>query len=422
MKVSPSTSWVLASTALVLGAGIGVWQAQRDFKTERFVPFNPVSSASTDSDGKVQHIIVVNGDTHEFGMLQRGTKMSHEFILQNVSDHPIEIWVGGSSCKCTVAKLGGSSTEGPVATTDDPLSLTEDGDELPMDFGGDTDDRLTVQPGETTNVTLQWEGHTSTPQFEQTAEILTNEPQQPAVELKVVGYVRDLVDVRPEAIQMNNVSVEKGATTAAFVYCVEPEFPEVESLEFVVEDTKVMFEATLEPVKDLDEPDYQSAKRLVIRAKPGLPVGTVSQKLRLNLKSDGRSSIFVAITAKVDSELTILGGGDYYARSGVVRWGVVDREAGRETTLYVLVKGGAKEQVKLEPVEIDPADCLEVEVLPVKNREAVTWTIPVKVRLKPDAPPTSRLGGADSEYGMVRLSTGHAVAKELQFRVQFAVN
>lgn len=389
-----------------LALGIGAFRATREFSAagELFVPYNPNSQTSGES---ASHIVVVNGAKFEFGTLQRGTKMKHDFILQNVSDHPIELWVGASSCTCTVASLSGGGDDSPP---------DEEG------LAGDTEERKRLEPGDKTSVTMEWEGLAPNPKFFQTAEIETDDPEQQTVRLIVSGYVESVVRILPEAVQMNNVSVEKGAVATTTIYTTLDEFPEVKDFEFMVKDTADFFELEWENDADLISSRQKSARRLVIRTKPGLPIGTVSQRLRLTLDLNGENTMYVPITAKVESDLSILGPSEYSAKLGLLRWGVVDREAGRETTLFVLVKGDKKEQVQLEVDSIEPADALAVEVLPVKNPEAKIWTIPVKVKLRSDAGTVSRLGGEESSYGVIRLKTGHPIADQLQFRIQFAVH
>ena len=398
-------TFVMGVAVVLLAGGVGAFRAVQETRAggEHFVAYNPERTSSTAED--VKHIIAVNGAEFEFGMLQRGTKMNHDFILKNVSDHPIEIWVGSSSCTCTVASLGGGKS--------DPDH---------KHLGDDTKERKRLEPGDETEVTMEWEGTAPNPKFFQTAEIHTDDPQQKSLQLKVSGYVQSLVHIRPDAIQMNSVSVENGALASATIYSVLEEFPEVEETEFMVKDTADFFDIEWVEVTEKISEMQKSARRLIVRAKPGLPIGTVNQRLRLKVDLKGENTIYVPITAKVESELSILGSSEYSSKLGVLRWGVVAQDSEKESTLYVLVKGDAKESVKLELDSMEPEGAFDVEVFPPKNPKAITWTVPIKVRLRTDAPIVSRLGKDGESYGVVRLKTGHPVAKELQFRIQFAVN
>ncbi|MCA9174342.1 MAG: DUF1573 domain-containing protein [Planctomycetales bacterium] len=401
-------SWIVALMALLVGGGVGGVRAWKEFQgVELFVPYN--TGAAAVGEEANQRIIAINGSTFNFGRMQQGTKMEHAFVLKNIGDVPVEIWVGESSCTCTVASMSKTKPRGAEELPGEPL-------------GDDTDEHLVLKPSETTEINLKWEANAPNPTYFQTAEIRTNHPDQPVLRLEVQGYVQNVLSLVPDSLQVNNVSVETGATSVVTMFSIEPEFPEIQKVEFTNAELKDFFTVEVVDVKQFEDPRHLSGKRFVIKIEPGLPVGTSSQNMHIALDMAGENNFYVPITAKVESEVSILGGRDYHTESGVVRWGVLDRSRGRETTLYVIVKGDHREQVKLEIDEIKPADSLAVEVLPVKDPAASTWTIPIKVSLKPDGPPATMLGGANSEFGVVRMRTGHPVAKELQFKVQFAVN
>lgn len=403
-------TWICLTVVAVIGMGAGAWSAWAEFQQgELFVPHNG-SKVETAPSEDAPEVVVVNGETFNFGVMTQGTTMKHEFQFKNMGQGPLEIWAGESSCTCTVASVTGEASlqEGPSDESSE-----------------DTQEHVVLQPGETTDVQLRWKAKNSqNPNYRQAAEILTNDPARPKVRLTIKGTVEYLVQLDPDEIKLTNASVQRGgAGSTLLLWSTEP-MPEILDAKLAHESTADQYEFHFEPLTKEELVSHDPAKsgvRIVVRLKPGLPVGAANQLLRITVDEASVGTIDVPIVASVASDLSIIGGADYRRQGNFLDWGLVSRAKGRESKLFVVVKGEHRNEVKLAVERIDPEDSLQVEIGEPRDPDARVLTYPLTVRLAPDCPTMRRLGRNDGLAEVV-LSTQHPTAKKLSFQVRFAVN
>src|SRR4051794_37990605 len=86
--------------------------------------------------------------SHNFGAIERDVKVRHSFHLTNVGEATLHLKAGATTCtKCTIAELNKTSLE----------------------------------PGEGTDLMVEYLPNAAQPKFRQIAPILTNDPDQPRV-------------------------------------------------------------------------------------------------------------------------------------------------------------------------------------------------------------------------------------------------
>ncbi len=91
-------------------------------------------------------------------------------------------------------------------------------------------------------------------------------------------------------------------------------------------------------------------------------------------------------------------------------------------TLYVVVKGPHRHEVRLTPQEVFPDDVLHVSVGEVEElRNGVAVMIPVTVEILAGARSAIHLGSQQGEVGRILLQTNHPKAPTLQLYVSFMV-
>ena len=110
--------------------------------------------------------MVVDRTDYDFGTLDMAAKGSHDFLFRNAGDAPLKLVSGGTSCRCTLSKLGQ--------------------EEIP--------------PGGSTKVTLTWKPIDKTGPYQQTAKILTNDPARPRVTLTISGRITVAVQLSPSEL------------------------------------------------------------------------------------------------------------------------------------------------------------------------------------------------------------------------------
>ena len=126
---------------------------------------------------------VIPQRTHAFGMLDPHTSASHEFNIRNAGDAYLDLEVKQTTCKCTVGELGKSS----------------------------------LAPGESTVVRMIWNTGYQAELYEQTAELHTNDPALPVVQLTVSGTVRAQC-VAPQTITLPEQDLNESSETSFLVY------------------------------------------------------------------------------------------------------------------------------------------------------------------------------------------------------------
>ncbi|QDV61020.1 DUF1573 domain-containing protein [Crateriforma conspicua] len=109
----------------------------------------------------------VDATRHHFGMLDPHVTATHQFRVTNQGEAPLTLDVTDTTCKCTV---------------------------------GNVQQKL-LMPGESTDVTLQWNTGYQAEHYEQTARIETNDPGRPTIKLTIEGTIRARL-VAPESIPL----------------------------------------------------------------------------------------------------------------------------------------------------------------------------------------------------------------------------
>src|SRR4051812_37637118 len=131
--------------AAVLGTALGAGITWANFGSSP--PLVAKSRQPKDLLGNYPRIRVDKA-SHNFGAIERDVKVRHSFHLTNVGKATLNLKAGVTTCtKCTIAELAKSSLE----------------------------------PGESTDVLVEYIPNAGQPKFRQIAPILTNDPDQPRV-------------------------------------------------------------------------------------------------------------------------------------------------------------------------------------------------------------------------------------------------
>src|SRR4030095_11179359 len=143
--------------SLVLGIAIG-WVSTRSEFARDVLPLTRAEATHPEADvASGPRAVVIDGERHDFGTMDRFAKGSHTFRVRNEGPAPLELALGHTTCKCTVGNL--------------------------------TTSRLA--PGEGTDVKLDWQVKTGDEMFEQSAELITNDPHHNPIRLVIYGKARD---------------------------------------------------------------------------------------------------------------------------------------------------------------------------------------------------------------------------------------
>ncbi len=330
----------------------------------------------------------------DFGAIERGTKAVHVFRVTNLGDAPLTLKAGGTSCsRCTIAELG----------------------------------KTRLDPGETADVKLEYLTTRAQPRFRQHASIVTNDPEQPRLDLTISGVLTSRYRVVPDDLVLSKISANETKTAEIKVYSYLTDEVGVENYEFTGKSSAPSFEAAIQPIprEQLNEPEVRSGCRVLVTVKPGLPLGPFRQTIRLELKMPGATPnpvIEVPIEGTIDSDISIVGRG-WNSDLGRLSIGDVKSSEGAHRDLLFVVRGPYRHDVVIKPASADPS-WLKVTVgepTDLKTGAGGVTQIPLSIEIPPGVPPVNHLGSEQGKYAEVILETTHSDVQQIRMYLQFLV-
>jgi hypothetical protein len=332
--------------------------------------------------------VSVPEDAYDFGFMDSNATGQHEFILTNTGRGPLRIEQGSTSCKCTATVL-------------------EEGE---------------IPPGESGSVVVEWTAKGFSGDFEQTATILTNDPENPRVTLTVQGRITVAVRAVPSQLRFNGLAADESQSASVRLFGYRPEPLEITGYEFGDEGTSEYFELTYRPLSSdelSEEPGATSGVLVDVTVKPGLPIGAFRQEILLKTKSQEAPTVKVPVQGTVTGEVLVIGKG-WSEDRGVLYWGSIGHE-GAERTLLIRARHGDSQEVSYEPVEIYP-DLLQVTLGEASHLEGGKVTVtPLTIRVPEGSPAANHMGPKEEQFGRIVLETNSPEVPQLRILVRFAV-
>lgn len=263
-------------------------------------------------------IAIVKEKSYDFGMIDPHVTASHTFTIGNEGKAPLSLKVAGTSCKCTVGKL----------------------------------EHQLLMPGATTTVTMEWNTGYQAERYEQTAKIITSDPLQKEIELKVEGIVRAQL-VAPESVALVAQHVGDVATGDIVLFSQLWNDFTIMSVTTDESDTTLNWEVTPIEKDDIELADKQSrsAARVALsmpRHRPGQFQGTLTAVIR---PGDGSPDVTreIEYTGKVRPPISFISP-LLHMHDGLH---IGSLTAGEESTwhIFVRVRGGVGRNIEVLDVE-----------------------------------------------------------------------
>ena len=337
----------------------GVKPHQRDAYAKRMQKLERLQQLATTMASEAKPIVVVSNTEFDFGMVDPHSTLTHDFVIQNHGDAPLQLNLSGTSCKCTMG------------------DLTKD----------------VLLPGEATDVTMTWNTGYQADEYKQTAMIVTNDPLRSSITLSVKGEVKAKL-IAPDQIAFNatDLGVQTEARFLVFSQLWE---------EFSVVDIKCDipgFQWHAEPsevdVTALADSEARSAWEVRVFAAP-LELGEYRAKLTLTVvPNDGGEA--------VDRELACLGKvrkpinfyhPDIHQTNGLDLGTLV---SGKKHQFHLVVRTRNDVERKIEVLNVEPKELqAQLQPLSVAGSYRLTLTVP------PDCPMV--VFNADEKHGFVQV-------------------
>ena len=252
--------WIIVGVSLLIGAvGGWAWTAAElgwhpggDERIEWGSPASPLTPPAPASPGSAPKL-VLEQDEFNFGSAEFGATGRHPFVIKNEGRGPLILTKGETSCVCTLAEIKNSE----------------------------------IPPGGSTTVEVIWHPKTHGP-FRQSAQVLTNDPQRPRIELAIYGTVVSSYQLSPESIVFSNLAATRSATGQARVYSfatdklaiVDPQWSDKSMAQFYELQTEPL---TADQLKE--EKGAKSGCLMKVTVKPGLPAGPFAERIRFHVNT-----------------------------------------------------------------------------------------------------------------------------------------
>lgn len=331
--------------------------------------------------------IEIDNQEYNFGRMQRGTKRSHKFVITNTGGASLHLELGQPSCKCTVGELA----------------------------------RDVLQPGESVDVDVTWKAQADAGPFRQWVPLTTNDPRSSRLELNIVGEITKPTGLTPSEFSFGKLSV--GETRSATVYLMAflQDNVEITKAQIASEEARPHFDIEVSQASAEELPDEKATAgvRLVVTAKPTLPIGRFMQLLELETNLPDLRELSVPIVGQIVGDVAIRGR-LWSDEHGILKLGRVLSAEGKHADLSVLVRGENAADVKVEVAATDPPELVATLGEPKKVRDSL-YQVPLRIEVPPGTRQMVHLNPNLHEPASVTLKTTHPKAPELVLDVRFTV-
>jgi hypothetical protein len=383
---------LLALVTFALGSAIG-WIATRTEFSGNPQPLSNLTRNAAQSTDQATgptsgpRIVVAGGPRYNFGKINRYAADSHEFEIINEGTAPLTLAIGKTTCKCTSF----SFAKGELA------------------------------PGERTTVRLEWTVKTGDPMFEQSAELLTNDPQHNPLQLTIHGDVVDTVRPDRSQFSLGDFSANESQTFRMRFYAFLDQDFRIEKHEWALQDTADRLKVEFVPLTSeqlAQEKGAVAGVEIVLSISPGLPLGPFQQTLKLTSNLTGHEPMEMVVVGNVVSDISLIGSG-VYADKLVVSMGNLDQGKVHSKTVYVLVKGPHRDETGVRIDSTDPTQHFAATLgEPLRDNPKII-RYPLTITIPADAPPIARSG--DEAYAKIKLAFTHPQVTEMTVRVRYTV-
>lgn len=343
--------------------------------------------ADAEPDNHAHAVAEVPETVFEFGNIERGTSMSHEFLIRNVGEEPLHVDVESTTCKCTVGDLSDNK----------------------------------VEPGDTTKVLLEWVAKTPPGPFRHGAVLGTNDPHQRSINLTVEGQVVESTAMYPAELYFG--TLRSGETKQVSLHLMQFLDEEIEVLDYQVGDEQlaeqVEIEITEATAEELPSPEAIAGRKVTATYKSDKVIGPFQGWVELKTNLKNAETLSVPIFGNVVGDVSIFHPA-WQEKKGLMRMGTFASKEGKRVVLTVAVRGEHGEGTRLEVAQVDPPALIATLGEP-KQMGAKLKHVPLELEVPPGTTPIVRLGEPISSDAHVLLKSTDGTIPDVRLRVQFAV-
>ncbi|MAI35875.1 MAG: hypothetical protein CBE00_14175 [Planctomycetaceae bacterium TMED240] len=405
--IGTTAGWTVnyVSYASVVGH-FGPFTTDSDFQAADLVSTVPADTG--DSRAKVN---MLTSQVHDFGMMKPGDEGEHIFRIENVGTDNLLLRLGATTCKCTLGDL----------------------------------ERESLAPGESTEVKLSWTVKDGgEPEFTQSAQILTNDPDKVAISLEITGRVVSDVDLVPATWSFGEVGTGEPFEVTGKIYNfmderIRPGKPAFSSEELTEFSTFEVEEFTPTEEEDGIRGNASQGFKVTVKVRPGMRQGAVSQNFQLpfeRLDKDGNAVplteearslggevILVRTTGKIVGLLGMIGarlsgregGGYLYDLTKLGNDGSLKAKA------FVVLRGDERTTTKLKVADkVVPEGVIKATLGEPNDRGTMTL-FPLEIELIRGKDSIERLGTTKDDYGSIWIESDNIKITPMRVAIKFAI-
>jgi len=381
---------LFALVALAVGVAAGIGLTQREFAHEAVpVDVTPVNiGKGARPPGTIgPKVTIVNGERYDFGTMDRNAHGKHAFIVRNDGDAPLTLATGKPSCLVCVKVFS-------VA-------------------------KELLQPGEKTEVNIEWDVKTSDADFEQSGPLETNDPTRKSVHLSIRGKVLDTVRLERPDVHFHDLLQTDSASGSVNIYAFRDADLKVEKHEFSNPALEPYFSISLAPLSDDDlarEPSAKGGLKVQVEVKPGLPYGDFNESINITT-NHSPDPLTLRIIGNIASDIFLMGQ-NVVRDKLLVGLGAIPQKEGKKHTIFLIVKGPHRDDTKVNIESFEPTSEFSARLGEPIRDSAKTIRYPIVIEIPPGATPVARMEGT---YANIHVTTTHPDVKDLNIKVRYIV-
>ncbi|MGC8641740.1 MAG: DUF1573 domain-containing protein [Isosphaeraceae bacterium] len=363
--------WVILCVAVVVLAAGATLVAD---KLTADSGVDPIFPSRTKVNGPQPEVEIEGALTHEFGSMSTWKVGTHKWRVKNQGKGNLEIFLAGSNCMCTVAKLSEQGT------------------------------KQVVKPGESTDIEVEWKTKNQVGEFAKYVKIGTNDPIRPEFLLNVHGNVHTPIVVLPEpeneTILVGDISNEKPNIVAIAVFA--PEMPEMKIKSILTSKPNTIVPRAIPFTKqELEKLKIKGGYKVEIEFKAGMPQGDIREEVIIETDHPDKPKLQYNLVGTAIGPINVI---PY--RLQIM---AVNGKEGATGMVTMLVREGrsTKFTVERKPAKIN------IQIVPNE-----TPTSKGRYRLTVTVPPGTSPGLIDEE---IILKTDHPKAPEVKVPVNIVV-
>ncbi len=412
----------------LIGTGIA-WTINHNRYGYRDAKFGELTLDDTVSVTNLEEYVNINGrlvngigriklltdPVFDFGVMAPGKEGQHVFRIQNVGDGLLRLKVGASTCKCTLGELS----------------------------------KAVLEPNEETEITLTWTPQVGKPLFKQKAQVISNDPETPAISLKITGKVVSDFEMSPMVWSFGEVASGEPFKISGEIYNFSSHKIKPTTVTFSGDSLNSHAEIDVQeiPVEEFGEgrADAIEGFRIVAKIKSGMDQGVITQNLLFNyqrgerIKPESEEEKNKLINTKLDGEdwqlpvlvkgrivgaLRMIESSKLKARASggyLLRMGKIHPNDKLTAKCFLMLKGADRETTKLSIGKLSPEGTLKASLGERKSRGKMVL-YPLTVELVPGKKTVERLGKNKEDFGEVTILSDNPKVGNMVVAITFSLD